>query len=298
MRNVLTIVLVGLLLAAPLPAWALNIFACEPEWGTLAQEIAGDKANIKTATHARQDPHHIRAKPSLIAAIRKADIVICSGGGLEIGWMPILLQRAPASVQPGQVGYIAVADHVKMLGIPKILDRSHGDIHPEGNPHIHLNPHNISKAAKVLAARLQQVDNANASFYKQRAKDFSDRWSKSIVHWEKQAVPLSNMPVVVYHTSWLYLEDWLGLKRVASLEPKPGIPPTVSHLEDILDKVKQQPIKAIIRTPYEQTAPSEWLADKAGVKVLTLPYTIGGGDNVDTLEALFDRTLNLLGAEK
>lgn len=292
--NIFYILLLSFILATPLPAWAVNIFACEPEWGALAEEIAGEKANITNATHAHQDPHHIRARPSLMAAIRKADIVICSGGGLEIGWMPILLQRAPASVQPGQVGHIAVTEYVNIMGIPEVIDRSHGDVHPEGNPHVHLNPHNITKAAEVLTERLQQVDAANASFYTQGAEDFLNRWNASIPRWEAQVAALNNMPIVVHHTAWLYLEDWLGLYRVASLEPKPGIPPSISHLENVLGQVKAQPVKAIIRTPYEEENASEWLAEKTGVKALVLPYTVGGADGVDTLEELFDHSLTLL----
>ena len=288
-------ILLTFLFTLPLPAWAeVTIFACEPEWGSLAQEIAGDNANIKTATHAKQDPHHIRAKPSLIAAIHKADIVICSGGGLEVGWLPVLLQKAGGNVQPGNKGYIAVSDHVKMLGIPELVDRSHGDVHPEGNPHIHLNPANIAIAAKVLTERLQQVDSSNADNYNTRLDSFLTKWNKATSRWQEQAKKLKGLPIVVHHTGWLYLEDWLGLKRIASLEPKPGIPPTVSHLEAVLGKVKQQPIKVIVRTPYEQDNASEWLSEKTGVSAIVLPFTVGGAESADTLEALFDRTLNLL----
>ena len=157
-----------LLLAAP--GWAMptpasadvKVFACEPEWAALAREIGGDKIVAFSATSHRQDPHHIRARPSLISRIRQADLVICSGGGLEIGWLPILMRRgAPVRVQPGQIGHLMAADHVTVLEKPAVVDRSLGDVHPEGNPHVHLDARNIIPLAREVARRLSQIDAAN-----------------------------------------------------------------------------------------------------------------------------------------
>ena len=143
------------LLAAPLraarrcpPHAALRVFACEPEWGALAQELGGDLVDVSVATTALQDPHQIQAKPSLIARARNADLVVCTGAELEIGWLPVLLQQSGnAKVQPGQPGNFAAADYVRKLEVPTQLDRSQGDVHAAGNPHIQTDPRNIAQVA-------------------------------------------------------------------------------------------------------------------------------------------------------
>ncbi|MGY8975228.1 MAG: metal ABC transporter solute-binding protein, Zn/Mn family [Alphaproteobacteria bacterium] len=163
----------------------INIFACEPEWKSLAEEIGGDKVKAITATHAKQDPHHIRARPSLIAKIRRADLIFCSGAGLEVGWMPILLQKANSKVQPGKLGYLVASNYTPVIDIPEKVDRSHGDVHPEGNPHVHLNPNNILLVAKELNKRLAVIDSINKNYYQENYNNFINKWNKSILLWEK-----------------------------------------------------------------------------------------------------------------
>ncbi len=288
-------ILVGLLCVAPLTAQAeVNVFACEPEWAALAEEIGGDRVKAFAATHARQDPHHIRARPSLIAKVRRADLIFCSGAGLEVGWLPILLQKAGSDVQPGALGYLMASDHVPVLEKPVHVDRSMGDVHPEGNPHVHLNPHNVLLVAKELTKRLESIDVYNAGFYRNRLEDFISRWQQAIMRWEKETSGLKGTVVVVHHKSFSYLLDWLKLKQVASLEPKPGIPPTTSHLEGLLQQLKSGPADVIIRTPYDPDDASEWLSEKTGTPAILLPYTIGGDDESGDLFALFDRSIKLL----
>src|SRR5438128_4548273 len=155
---------------------ALRVFACEPEWGALAQELGGNLVDVSVATSALQDPHQIQAKPSLIARARNADLVACTGAELEIGWLPVLLQQSGnAKVQAGQPGNFAAADFVRKLELPTQLDRSQGDVHASGNPHIQTDPRNIALVAAALGARFQQVDAAHASQYAQRQNDFSQR---------------------------------------------------------------------------------------------------------------------------
>lgn len=293
-------VIFAVFLMLPLNAVAaINVFACEPEWKALAEEIGGASVKATSATTAFIDPHYIRAKPSLIAAIRKADLVICSGAGLEAGWLPILLQKSGhARLQPGQDGFLLAADYVPMLEKPVTVDRSMGDVHPEGNPHIHLNPHNIALVAAELNTRLQRIDSAEAPAIQKRYTDFAARWIKAIQTWEQQAAPLAGKPVVVHHPSWVYLLDWLKMESLASLEPKPGIPPTATHLEDVLQKTRTMPPYVIIRTPYETADASEWLADKIGAPAIQLPYTVGGDEKSADLFGLFDRTIALLNGAK
>jgi zinc/manganese transport system substrate-binding protein len=295
MKKLKLIIIAGLLSVAPLNAFAgIKIFACEPEWESLAKEIGGDKVNIDTATSAFTDPHYIRARPSLIAAIRQSDMVFCTGGQLEIGWLPILLEKSKSSVQPGQVGHLMASDYVTKLEIPQELDRSHGDVHPGGNPHIHLNPHNLLKIADELTIRLKKIDKQNAKSYQDNFDDFKVKWLSAINKWEQKAKPLKGFPIVVHHKNWTYLIDWLGLNMVGTLEPKPGIPPSASYLNELLGKLKNKPVRAVVHAPYEDKKPARWLAEKIGVDALELPYTVGGNKNANDLYGMFDDTINKL----
>ncbi len=298
MKRYLTFILIflpGLLFMAPASSFAkVKVFACEPEWAALAEEIGGDKVEAFSATSALQNPHYIRARPSLMSKVRKADLLLCSGGGLELGWLPILLQKASSDLQPGSVGYLMAADFVTMLEIPTVVDRSMGDVHPEGNPHLHLNPYNLMKVGWVVAERLSGIDAENASFYKDSYQDFSSRLQKAISRWESEASFFKGKKIVVHHKSFTYLMDWLGMKQVGTLEPKPGIPPTTSHLKNLLKELRADQADAIIRTPYDPDDASKWLSEKTGIKAVILPYTVGGDEKSGDLFALFDRTIDLL----
>ncbi len=292
---IIVFVLLAILLCAPSLSFAqIRVFACEPEWAALAEEIGGDRIKAFSATSARQDPHYIRAKPSLLAKIRKADLLICSGASLEVGWLPILLQKAKASLQPGSVGYLMAADIVPTLERPQIVDRSLGDIHPQGNPHLHLNPRNMDIVGVSLAKRLGEIDAENASFYNKRQQDFSLRLREAVKKWESKTETLKGKRLVVHHKSFSYLIDWLQMERIATLEPRPGIPPTASHLKNLLSRLKNESEFIIINSPYDPNDASEWLSEKTGAMAITLPYTIGGDEKSNDIFALFERTIDLL----
>ena len=278
-------------LAQPATA-ALKVLACEPEWGALVQELAGDQASVSSATTALQDAHHIEAKPSLIARARNADLVLCTGSELEAGWLPLLLrQSGNQRIQPGAPGYVEASQLVARLEIPKVLDRSMGDIHPAGNPHVHLDPHNIAKIAQVLGDRLAQLDPANAGVYRARTAAFLARWSAAIRRWETEAAPLKGLTMVVYHRNMSYLNAWLGLREVGSLEPKPGIPPTTAHLADLVARMQASPAKAIVYVAYNNPQAAEFLSARSKIPAVMLPYTVGGSDGAKDLFGLFDDTL-------
>jgi len=288
----------GLMIAAPPGAQAkVNLFACEPEWAALARELGGDGVEIFIATTPRQDPHHVRAKPSLIAAMRRADLVICTGASLEVGWLPILLQKAGnENAQPGGAGLLLAAELVPLLEKPVRLDRAEGDIHPEGNPHVHLNPHNIALIAQALTERLKSVDAANTSSYEARFDNFAARWRDATQRWEQEAAGLKGAAIVVHHKAFTYLLAWLGIQEAGVLEPKPGIPPTASHLEALLQKLTLSPARLIVRTPYDPADASQWLSQKTGAPAIVLPFTVGGDAESGDLFALFDRSISLLKA--
>lgn len=291
-----TLLALGLCLAGALPVHAdVEVFACEPEWAALVGELAGDHASVSTAVSAFQDVHYIQAKPSLIARVRRADLVICTGADLEIGWLPVLLKRAGnPSVLPGAPGYFPASDYVRLKSPPAQLDRALGDVHPDGNPHIHLDPNNYPPIARALAQRLVQLDGQHADVYAAKLATFLENWRNAINGWEQRALPLKNMPIVVYHDAWLYLNGWLGLKQVATLETKPGIAPTSRHLSALLEQMKTAPARTIIRAPYQDKRAVEWLHEHTGIPAIELPYTVGGTPQADTLFGLFDSTITLL----
>ena len=288
-------------LLAPLACWvlpahaALHVLACEPEWGALAQELGAGLVDVSVATNALQDPHQIQAKPSLIARARNADLVVCTGAELEIGWLPVLLQQSGnAKVQAGQPGNFAAADYVRKLEVPTVLDRSQGDVHASGNPHIQTDPRNIALVAVALAARLQQGDPAHAAQYAAAQSDFAQRWQKALARWTAQAAPLKGVSVVSQHKGFVYLYDWLGMKEVAVLEPKPGVEPTASHLQEVLSTLKGAPARLVIYSAYQDPRPSEWLSKNAGIPAVKIAFTVGGTDPAKDLFGLFDDTVNRL----
>lgn len=278
------------------PAHAdIKVLATTPEWASLLHELGGDKVDVYAATSAFQDPHRIDAKPSLVARARNANLVVATGADLEIGWLPVLLRESGnARIQPGGSGYFEAASALHLLEIPSSVDRSMGDIHPLGNPHVHLDPHNVTLVAKALTARLEAVDSANARLYEQRGADFQARWQAAITRWEQQAAPLRDMPVVVIHRDQAYLCHWLGLVEVAAIEPKPGVPPSSSYLAELVTKLSAAPPKMILRNAYNDSKAVDWLSERIHVPVVLLPYSVGGTPAASDLFKLFDDTINRL----
>lgn len=289
----LAILLLGL---GALPAQAaLRVLATTPDWAALVTELAGDKANVYTATSAFQDVHRVDAKPSLVARARTADLVVATGADLEIGWMPVLLQDSGnTKIQPGSPGYFEAAPLVHLLEVPSAVDRSMGDIHPLGNPHVTLDPRNIAIIAKALAARLVLLDSANAAFYTARSEEFQKRWQQATVQWEAKAAPLKGVGVVVIHRDQVYLCNWLGLKELAAIEPKPGVPPSAGYLVELVTKLAATPAKVILRNAYNDPKAAEWLSQRIHVPVVLLPYSVGGTPEAKDLFGLFDDTINRL----
>ena len=288
-------ILLGLTSAATLAADTTKVFACEPEWAALAEEIGGDKVKTFSATHAQQNPHFIRARPSLIAKVRKTDLIFCSGAGLEVGWLPILIQKAGAKLQPGTNGYFMAGDYVELIEQPHShVDRSMGDIHPEGNPHVHLDPRNILIIAEELTERLTEIDPASADFYSSKFSDFATRWSDAMARWEQEIKELNNHPIVSHHKSFSYFIKWANLKQVGSIEPKPGLPPTIRDLNALYTSVSDVEQLLIVRSPYDPAKGATWLSEKTSRPAIVMPYTVGGNDAVTDLFSLFSESIRLI----
>jgi zinc/manganese transport system substrate-binding protein len=281
--------------AAPAAQAAVKVLACEPEWAALTQELGGELVEVSSATTAQQDPHQIQARPSLIAKARNAELLVCTGAELEAGWLPVLLQQSGnPRIQAGQPGQLMAADFVRKLEVPASVDRSQGDVHAAGNPHIQLDPRHFLQIAPPLTAALQKADPAHAADYARRGADFTQRWQAALGRWAQRAKPLEGLRVAVQHTAYVYLEGWLGLQRVAVLEPKPGVEPSAAHLQQLLAGIKANPPRLVMVSAYQDPKPSEWLARNGGIAIARLPFTVGGSEAAKDLFGLFDDTLNRL----
>jgi zinc/manganese transport system substrate-binding protein len=279
----LTLLLVTLVLPGIARA-QLTVFACEPEWAALTSEIGGDRVTVFSATHFMQDPHHIQARPSLIAKARQADLLICSGAELEAGWLPLLLRKAGnANIMSGP-GQFFAADYIQKLEIPEQLDRSLGDVHAEGNPHVHTSPENLIHIAHQLSERLALLDAAGAEQYRQAGRQFQQQWKIRAEQWKQQAAVLQGLNIICHHKYWSYLVDWLGMKLVATLEPLPGVAPSSQHLAKVSKLAEQQSVAMIVHVAYVSERPANWLAERTGLPVVSLPASVDyqSGQSLDS----------------
>ena len=290
----------ALVTAAGLVRAEIDVFACEPEWGALVAEIAGDKVRVYTATTGLQDPHRAEARPSLLARARSASLLVCTGADLETGWLPVVLRQANnPRIQPGTPGHLLAADHLTLLDVPKVLDRSLGDVHPAGNPHVQYDPRNIARVANVLVERLVTIDPPNADTYRTRGEAFQARWRDAIAGWQREAAPLRGMKAISYHLDMTYLYAWLGIVNDGTLEPKPGIPPGAGDLAVLLERTRKDPPRFIVITPFQDRRAADWLAERTRAPVVLVPFTVGGTSEARDLYGLFADTIaRLLGALK
>lgn len=275
-------------------AAALTVFACEPEWAALVRVLA-PQAQLYVATHAGQDPHQIEARPALIAQLRRADLAVCTGAALESAWLPALQQRA-GNARARDVFF--AADHVDVIDPqPGAIGTPwSGDVHAEGNPHVHADPRNLLLVAQALAQRLAVERPAEAGAIAARAAAFETRWRQHIARWEKEGAPLRGKKVAAQHTTFGYLWRWLGIEQIADLEPRPGMPPTPGHLARLREGLRAQPPAAIVLAGYQDPRPGRWLAQQLGsvAPPLVLPATVGEDAGEAELVAWFDGLLREL----
>jgi zinc/manganese transport system substrate-binding protein len=290
----------GLLGGAAVGAQAQTIFACEPEWAALTRELLPE-ARLHVATHARQDPHHIEARPALIAQLRSADAAICTGASLEGGWLPTLQERAGnPRAQNGPEGMFYAASAVSLLD-PRPGATGNpfaGDVHAEGNPHFHADPARVLLVARAWSGRLQQRFPAQAAAIAQRQTAFEARWRERMSGWAARAAALRGQRVVAQHTGLAYLWAWTGVRQVADLEPKPGLSPTPGHLQRVLESLRAAPPAAIVVLGHQDARPARWLAQQlgGGVPVRTVPATVEDPLQPDALARWVDQVLDALEA--
>ncbi|MEQ3622917.1 MAG: zinc ABC transporter substrate-binding protein [Marinobacter sp.] len=280
---------------AVMPAQAaLNVFACEPEWADLARALVPD-ADIHTATSAQQDPHYIEARPSLIAAMRRADIAVCTGASLEAGWLPALISRASnRDVQPGKPGLFFTAEQVSLHQPHDHVDRSMGDVHPEGDPHIHLDPDRLPVVVDALADRLVALAPSDENAIRLRQRQWQVRWKLDTARWRQAADNLGGLSVAVQHSTFGYLLRWLSVESAIDLEPKPGLPPSASHLSDVLSDPALARVKLILIATYQDERPARWLANQTQLPIEVLPGTVNDQPETDSLAELIDHLIDRL----
>jgi len=301
MKNILRGAVALLFLALALPSQAaIRVLATTADWGALATELGGDHVDVYTATTAMQDVHRVDAKPSLVARARTADLVVANGAELEVGWLPVLLQESGnTKIQRGAPGYFEATSALTLLEVPSKLDRAMGDIHPLGNPHVQLDPRNIAAVAKALTAKLAAIDPKGADYYAARGADFGKRWNEAISRWQTKAAPLKDLPVVIMHRDQAYLCHWLGLKELAAIEPKPGVPPSAGYLGELVTKLSATPPRVILLNAYNDPKAANWLSERVHAPAVVLPFSVGGSPGAKDLFGLYDDTIDkLLGAAK
>jgi zinc/manganese transport system substrate-binding protein len=295
-RCILASTILASTILGSMPAFAaVRILATTADWGALCTELGGEHVDVYVATRARQDVHRVEAKPSLVARARNANLLVATGAQLEAGWLPVLVRESGnPRIQPGAPGYFEAAGTVKLLEVPASVDRAMGDVHPQGNPHVQLDPHNIATIARALSTRLASIDREHADYYQQRSRDFDSRWRAAIAKWEARAAPLKGVPVVVMHRDQSYLVHWLELRELAAIEPKPGVPPSAGYLGQLVTRLSQAPPRMILRNAYNDPKAANWLSQRIGAPVVLLPFSVGGTPEAKDLFALFDDTLDRL----
>lgn len=257
------------------PAFAsLNVVATLPWIGSVAKEIGKDKIDLKILVKPSQDPHFLDAKPSMILAVHKADILMFNGLDLEIGYLPVLIEssRNP-KVQPGQRGNFDCSNSISVLEKPSTVDRSMGDVHPLGNPHYHYSPSRVLRVAEGMSEVLSENDPANALFYKANFAAFKDRLIQKQKEWKSK--PTKGKRFVAYHKLFEYLASEYGFQVIGYIEPKPGIPPSAGHIEQLMDDMKRTKPNGILLNPIYGSKEADYLSQKTGVKVIVLPNDVG-----------------------
>ncbi|MGZ5019299.1 MAG: metal ABC transporter substrate-binding protein [Chthoniobacterales bacterium] len=275
----------------------LNVVTTLPDFGALAREIGGDKVDVSTMAKPTEDPHFVDARPSFVVQLRSADVLIDGGAELEIGWLPPLLQNARnAKIEVGKPGRIQASQGIKLVGAPQTLTRAAGDVHALGNPHFCIDPIIAKTIAQHIAQSFSAVDAANASTYDANYKKFESTINAKLQEWGTAMLPFKGQHVVAYHDSWPYFAHRFGVEIDVFLEPKPGIPPSPSHLAEVIQQMKAQKIKAVIVEPFHDRKIADKVANDTGAKVVDFSQFPGGLPGTETYVKLIDKLVANLSA--
>jgi zinc/manganese transport system substrate-binding protein len=273
------------------------IFACEPEWASLAQIIVQDRAVVKVAMAANQNPKNVKIDRAMTAKMHDADLVFCNGGNLEEKWLPELVRRSGnAKIIDNQKRILLAYDYSETPKIPEVENIEETlEAAPAKLPNrVHLNPYNIKKIAAEFLNRIKFLDETNADFYQKTYEDFDDRWDESLKKWEKKAAMLKGMVLVANDDSWFYLAQWLGLKIISLSDPKSDGKPSSSDYYRVSDLLKTTPAEAVIFGGFEDKKLLLRLREKNKLRMVFLPFTVGGSANSNDLFWLFETIIKSL----
>jgi len=279
-----------LLLLLPLALMAkLNIAVTYPYIGALTKTIGGEHVETTILAKGNWDPHFIIPRPSLIAKVRNADGLIMNGGQLEIGWLPPLIRRAAnQKTNVNAKTFLNLAGHMTFINKPKSVSRSGGDVHPDGNPHFHLDPNNILILANVIRGYLSSIDSANAKNYDKNYKNFIKLWKKNMRIWKKKMLNKKGLKVIQFHNNMAYFIKAYGLKNIGTIEPLPGISPSSKHTIAIIKLIKEEKVSYILQDVYHSTKVAKYISSKTGTPIILAPHDIGSLDSIENLKSLFD----------
>ncbi len=274
----------------------LNVITTTEDLASIAREVGGDRITVEAMARGYQDPHFVEAKPSFILKLQKADLLVVVGRELEIGWLPPLIQQSRnARIQPGADGYLDASLGALILEIPTgQITRAMGDVHPLGNPHYWMDPENGKRIGKQVADKLSQLRPNEATFFQQRATDFTTRIDAAEKRWLAMMAPYKGTKMVTYHRSFPNFVERFGLEIVGYVEPRPGIPPTPQHTLDLISEMKRQNVKLVVVEPYFDLKTPNAIGRATGAQVLVVPPSVGGVKEVTDYFKLFDYDIGLL----
>ncbi|MDD2448814.1 MAG: zinc ABC transporter substrate-binding protein [Sulfurimonas sp.] len=279
-----------LLLLLPLSLFAhLNIAVSYPYIGALTKVIGGEHINSVVLAKGNWDPHFVVPRPSLISKVRSADALIMNGAQLEIGWLPPLLDRAAnPKARVGASTFLNLSHHVELLHKPATVDRSGGDVHPDGNPHFHLNPKNILTLAKTIEQFLISIDREHSTIYEKNYEEFEKMWSVKIEEWKLKMADKKGKKVIQFHDNLAYFNDAYGLVNIGTIEPLPGIPPSSRHTIELIELIKKEKPCCILHDVYHSTKTANFISSKSGIEVVLMPHDIEALESIQDLSSLFD----------
>ena len=291
------VLLMAVVAFAPRAAQAkVRVVTTIETFADLARQVGGERVEAKALARGTMDPHFVESKPNLVLELNRADLLVHVGLELEIGWLPplVLGSRNP-KIQPGQPGNLDASAQIPVQDIPATkIDRSLGDIHPQGNPHYWIPPGNAAIVAREIAERLVAIDPPGAAVYKANLERFTAELGRRRLAWEKRAAPLRGMKVVTYHRSWGYVSAWLGLQEVGTVEPKPGIPAPPSHIAQLIGLMRKDGVKVIVMESFYPRNTVELIAQKAGARALVLPSDVGAAPGIADYFQLVDAVVQKL----
>ncbi len=276
-------------------AGKLNVVTTYGYIGDIVQRIGKDRVDVVTLARGDYDPHVIIPKPSYIAKLRTADLLVINGAQLEIGWLPQIIRQANnGNVQPGERGFLDLSMHVHLMDVPTSVSRAMGDVHPDGNPHFFLDPDNVPVIAKAVTEKLSELDPEGQSYYEANDKELESMWTQKVKEWEQKLKPLRGEKVVEYHKIFDYFLNRFGFKLVGTVEPLPGIPPTTKHIADVEDLIKREGVKYILQDVYNPQDASQYLAKRLNIKLIVMPHDVGSVKEADNVVSVFDEIVRRL----